>query len=303
VAQLNAFSPAYRHAARELLARLATMCDGVRCDMAMLLTNRVFPRTWDGLADPVPETEFWEEVMPAAREANPEFRFIAEVYWDMERALQAQGFDFCYDKRLYDHLIHGPGPAVRDRLGGDASFQERLVRFVENHDEHRAAAAFPPHRLQAALVLTMAAPGAMLLHDGQMEGRRLRLPVQLGRRPSEPVDEAMRTFHAALLAEHGAIFRKGSWRLCPTSGWEDNQSHANLAAFAWEHDRERRLVVVNLSEEASQGYVQTGWEGLTGEVLFTDTLQGTSFRRKGPDLAALYVDLPGFGYHFLRLEH
>jgi glycosidase len=54
VVQLNAFSPELRAAVRALLARLAGMCDGVRCDMAMLMTNEVFSRTW-GLEPPAEE--------------------------------------------------------------------------------------------------------------------------------------------------------------------------------------------------------------------------------------------------------
>ena len=35
---------------------------------------------------------------------------MAEAYWDLEWALQQQGFDYCYDKRLYDRLVTGDAP-------------------------------------------------------------------------------------------------------------------------------------------------------------------------------------------------
>jgi len=36
----------------------------------------------------------------------PDLLFMAEAYWDMEWTLQEQGFELCYDKRLYDRLAH-----------------------------------------------------------------------------------------------------------------------------------------------------------------------------------------------------
>ena len=46
VLQLNAFSPALRDAAGETVIAIGDQCDGLRCDMAMLMTNEVFARTW-----------------------------------------------------------------------------------------------------------------------------------------------------------------------------------------------------------------------------------------------------------------
>src|SRR5690348_16799712 len=48
VVQLNAFSPAVRAATVRTLTDIADQCDGVRCDMAMLMTNQVFAKTWGG---------------------------------------------------------------------------------------------------------------------------------------------------------------------------------------------------------------------------------------------------------------
>jgi hypothetical protein len=309
VAQLNAFSPELRALASEVMARLATMCDGVRCDMAMLLLNDVFERTWGQRAGARPPEEYWQEVLPRAKAANPDFLCIAESYWNMEYTLQTLGFDFCYDKRLYERLqdvaIHGPEGKVREHLAGDPGYEEKLLRFVENHDEPRAVTVFPDKALlRAAVVLTLAAPGARLVHDGQLEGRKVKLPVQLGRRPSEAVDDDLLGFMKRLLAEHHCpAFRNGTWRLCPTSGWPDNQSHHNLVAFAWQQGQERRLAVVNLSPSGSQGFVHTGWDDVAGHCRLKDGVQDQSFECDASDLASsLYVGLAGFGFHFLRVE-
>ena len=129
------------------------------------------------------------------RASHPGFLFMAEAYWDLEWELQQQGFDFCYDKKLYDRLEHGPAENVRLHLCADLAYQERLVRFIENHDEPRAAATFPPEKARAAAVLATTLPGAVLLHEGQFEGRKVRLPVFLARRPDEPPDTELRAFY------------------------------------------------------------------------------------------------------------
>src|SRR5215203_104637 len=121
---------------KELL-RISDQCDGVRCDMAMLILPEVFEKTWGRIAQP-----FWPIITKKIREKNPDFLFMAEVYWDMEWTLQQQGFDYAYDKRLYDRLREGHAKAVREHFFAELEYQDRLARFLENHDEPRAAATF-----------------------------------------------------------------------------------------------------------------------------------------------------------------
>ncbi len=125
-------------------APIADQCDGVRCDMAMLMMNDVFERTWGERAGPRPADDYWPTLIADVKRTHPGFVFMAEAYWDLEYALQQQGFDYCYDKRLYDRLVHEGAESVRGHLTADIGYQERLVRFVENHDEPRAAATFAP---------------------------------------------------------------------------------------------------------------------------------------------------------------
>ncbi len=142
------------------------------------LLPEVFERTWGIRAEP-----FWPGAIDAVRRAHPKFVFLAEVYWDMEWTLQRQGFDYTYDKRLYDRLRESPARPVREHLAADLDFQNRSARFLENHDEPRAAATFAPEIHAAAAVITFLAPGLRLFHDGQFEGRKVRISPHLVRRP------------------------------------------------------------------------------------------------------------------------
>ena len=245
VVQLNAHAPALREAVADTLIGIGDQCDGLRCDMAMLMTNEVFARTWGDRAGAGPSDEYWVDVIARARAVHPELIFIAEAYWDMEWALQQQGFDYCYDKRLYDRLVHEPAECVRAHLQADADYQERLLRFIENHDEPRAAATFGRAQARAAAVAMSTLQGARLYHDGQLEGRRTRVPVFLGRGPDEPPDPDLRSFYARLLrAVADSDLRHGDWRLCPCEGWPDNDSFTRLAAWCWSSPGSRHLIVV-----------------------------------------------------------
>ena len=212
VLQLNAFQPGLRQAVIETISSIASQCDGIRCDMAMLLLNAIFERTWGSRAGQRPATEYWVDVITAIKKAHPGFLFMAEAYWDLEWELQQQGFDFCYDKKLYDRLEHGNAESVRLHLCADLAYQKKLLRFIENHDEPRAAATFSPAKERAAAVTMSTLPGARLFHEGQFEGRKIRPPVFLGRRPHEPVDEGLQSFYAKLLETiDSPVFRDGQW--------------------------------------------------------------------------------------------
>ena len=152
VLQLDAFAPALRAATVDILSDIAGQCDGIRCDMAMLMMNDVFSRTWGGQVGPPPAEEFWTEVVPELRARHPGVVLLAEAYWDREWDLQQQGFDFCYDKRLYDRLTAADAPLVRQHLLAPQAYQTRLVRFVENHDEPRVASVLPEPAQRANLV-------------------------------------------------------------------------------------------------------------------------------------------------------
>ncbi len=304
VLQLNAFDPGLRRAVVETLLSIAGQSDGVRCDMAMLLLNAVFERTWAGRTGPRPETEYWSDVIPAVKKANPDFLFMAEAYWDLEWELQQKGFDFCYDKRLYDRLEHDNAESVRLHLCADPAYQEKLVRFIENHDEPRAAATFSAPREQAAAVVTSTLPGARLFYEGQFEGRKVRPPVFLGRRPQEPVDQHLRAFYERLLRVIDTpVFRDGKWSLCERTGWDDNPSWQNLVGWNWAKGEERYLIVVNLSARPAQARVHVPWTDIQGETLsLVDTFSDATYKRTGDEmhLEGLYVELDPWGFHFFQ---
>jgi glycosidase len=301
--QLDYGNPRLQDAMVGELQRIAGQCDGVRCDMAMLVLPEIFQRTWGIQAEP-----FWRKAIGAVRREHPSFLFMAEAYWDMEWTLQQEGFDYAYDKRLFDRLREQRARPVREHLCADMNYQDKLVRFLENHDEPRAAATFAPEVHLAAAVLTYLSPGARFFHQGQLEGRRVRISPHLARAPEEPVDNTLAEFYAQLLAVlRRPVPRDGNWSLLecvPT--WDGNDTSDNFIAFRWESSaRQWLLVAVNYSPRQSQCFVRLPFPQIAGCALrLQDLLSAAVFDRPGDDLLArgLFLDMPAWGHHVFEVE-
>ncbi len=286
----------------ELIA-IAGQCDGVRCDMAMLLLPDIFQRTWGIVAEP-----FWPAAIAAVRRVHPDFTFLAEAYWELEWELQQQGFDYCYDKRLYDRLRSGNAGSLRAHLMAGLDYQDRLARFLENHDELRAMAIFPWPRHQAAAVVTCFAPGLRFFHQGQLEGARIHLPVHLCRGPVEPRDAAVAAFYDRLLAAGQCdVFRNGDWSLIePRPVWDGNPTWQDFIAYGWRTaNGPSHVVVVNYSDHQAQCRLRLPFAGLAGvRWRLVDTLGSEVYERDGRELTdpGLYIDLAAWRYNVFRLE-
>jgi alpha amylase-like protein len=300
--QLDYGNSATQDAMRGELLRIAGQCDGVRCDMAMLVLPDVFERTW-GRRAPL----FWPDTTRAVRERNPGFCFMAEVYWDLEWTMQQQGFDYAYDKRLYDRLREGHARPVREHLLAGLDYQDKLARFMENHDEPRAAGTFSPAMHQAAAIVTYLTPGLRFFHQGQFEGHRKRISPHLVRAPLEPTDGALKRFYDQLLAVvDETTVRDGEWRLLEcVPAWDGNWTWDGFIACAWQHKDELLLVVVNYAGNQGQCHVRLPFAHLSSrEVRLNDLMSGARYQRSGSDLTStgLYVDLPSWGYHVFEAE-
>jgi glycosidase len=296
--QLNYANPDLQAARRTELLAIAGQCDGLRCDMAMLLLPDVFQRTWG--VTPAP---FWPTAISTVRRMYPAFTFLAEAYWDLEWELQQQGFDYCYDKRLYDRLHSGDAGAIRAHLGAGLDYQDRLARFLENHDEPRATRfAWPRH--QAAAIVTYFAPGLRFFQQGQLDGARVRLPVHLRRGPVEPRDPDVAAFYDRLLR---ILFRDGAWSLiAPQPAWTGNPSWQDFISYAWRApDGARYLVVVNYSDHQAQCRLPLPFAGLEGgRFRLVDVMGSEVYCRDGGELIdpGLYIDLGAWRYNLFRLE-
>jgi glycosidase len=295
---------------REVLRTVAARCDGVRCDMAMLVLRDVFAKTWatHPRTAPAATTEFWADAIAEVKRQFPGFVFLAEVYWDQEQNLQRLGFDFTYDKWLYDHLAYDNYAETQNHLvEAERGFLRRCVHFIENHDEQRAATRFLLDEHRVAALLTLGLPGMRFVHQGQLEGARVHLPVQLARRPVEPEDARIAAFYEELLAALNATaVGRGEFEILrPRSAWSQNSTDHCFVIVQWQAAPDAfDLVVVNLSAHPSQCYVTPTIAGLGRRGWKMEDLLGEEkYWRSGNEMLArgLYLALPPRGaqlFHF-----
>lgn len=290
--QLNYANPATQQAMISELLKISGQCDGVRCDMAMLILPDVFEKTWGK-----PAPAFWPKAIEQVQSKIPYFCFMAEVYWDLEWTLQQQGFDYTYDKRLYDRLEHRHTRAAREHLHADMNYLNKMVHFLENHDEPRAATTFPPDVHQAAAAISYLSPGMRFFHQGQLQGYTKRISPHLCRGPNEPVNQKFQEFYDRLLVIlQKPIVREGAWQFLDCNpAWEGNWTSDCFIASAWHHiEAEWLLTVVNYAPNQSQCYVKlpivtlrdSQWE-------FQDLNASTSYERDGDTLYSkgLFLDM------------
>lgn len=282
------------------LQSIANRCDGVRCDMAMLLLQDVFAAQWRDFPAPQPaaEGEFWSNLIHQIRQRQRDFLFLAEAYWGLENRLVKLGFDFAYDKTLYDHLTTGNVADLRAHLASlSKEFLAASAHFLENHDEPRVAGLlqFPEHRAAALTILGL--PGLRLLHDGQLTGARLHQPVQACCLSPEAPDEDLTVLYRRLLValKSTAVGHGTPTVLVTHPAWPGNPSHENLIVVQWRSQMDDfELVVANLAPHRCQAFlILTVPDLAEHNWRMNDLLGSEEYQRYGDDLAqqGLYLDV------------
>lgn len=303
--QLNHFNMETRRFMIDTIKDLTEFCDGVRCDMAMLSLNNVFDNTWSGVLNynqyEKPSVEFWKECIDEVKALRKDFIFIGEAYWDLEWELQKLGFDYTYDKKLLDRLKVGHLPEIKGHLKADEEYQKKSVRFIENHDEERSICSLGSDKTKAAAVIMSTVSGMKLYYDGQFEGKKIKLPVQLGREPKEGINDCISNLYNSLLnATNNEIFKKGEFKLVEIfPSWKGNKSYNNLIAWTMTYKGRKRLVVVNYSREVSQCRVKIDVKNYPTKFKLKDLLNSKTYYRKTEEVKSegLFIELGPFKSH------
>merc|ERR1740121_1502114 len=146
----------------------------------------------------------------------------------------------------------------------------RMCHFVENHDEPRAAHSF----------------------GGQYDGLKNRLGVHLRRGMPEARNASTHAQYTKLMGvlSH-TIFHEGAWALIDVPQPTDA---SRLFAWRWEHDGEKRLVVVNLGDQQDTGSIKVDdavGDESSGDVHITDLLADLTFTRKAADMRGAGMSL------------
>lgn len=285
----------------DAMLSVADRCDGVRCDMAMLILSHVFTRTWGGEM-----REFWPTAVQKIRAKYPEFVFVAEVYWGLDKELTDMGFNFTYDKEPLDWAV-GPTGYSRVQFDYDEEKHRCRLRFLENHDEERIASrlSFAMHKAAATWVYLL--PSANLFYIGQVFGNKLKAPVQLLRMPKEEPDAEIVQFYDKILPVLGMpATTDGKWTFFhPRQAWQGNETHWQILSQGWDFNDQHLRVFVNWADYRSQCWVDLGFGNLQGmEVILRDRLSSKVYIRDGMELMlrGLYLDMEPWESHIFECE-
>jgi len=303
--QVNYFSETGRDFMYNRLETISKLCDGVRCDMAMLADSFVFQKTWGSVIERhnliKPKTEFWKEAISKIKDELKDFIFIAEVYWDKEWQLQQLGFDYTYDKKLLERLISNDINEIKAHLWASDDFQKKCLRFLENHDEQRSLKVFGEQKIRAAVVALLTLQGMKLINDGQCDGKLTKLPVQLGREPKEASNRDLRLFYDKVYSiTQKDIFHTGRWEpIEPDPAWEGSTGNENILSWLWSKDDDRILVIINYSDQSTQCSIKFDTKQFENEFPLKDLLNDIEYIRSAKEInnIGLYIDLEPYKSH------
>ncbi len=308
--QVNYFSESARDFMIEILKNTSKMCDGVRCDMTMLPMNNVFKNTWrkplEMLGVDKTEEEFWIKSIKQTKEIKNDFLFIAEAYWDTEWELQQFGFDYTYDKRLLDRLEFGDAEIILRHLLAENQFQQKAIRFIENHDEKRATTTFGIQKSKAAAVVMSTIQGGTLFHDGQFEGRDVKLPVQLGREPNEKINNSLKDFYDDLLViVNHPVFNDGLWNLLVPVQLDEDFTYKSILAWEWILGSDRRIIVINYSNSSAYCRIKFLLDSIKEKIVLVDLLHNQEYERDAKEIIddGLFIHLGAFESHIFKIKN
>ena len=300
VAQLNYFNPETRQLMQEQMLKIASLSDGMRCDVAFMVSNSFFELSWKNELQyynyTTPSTDFWEVSIAEVKRQYPNTIFLAEVYGSYVVDMITQGFDYVYDRDLLTHLTNGNVDEVRAYLYSTAEYEQYMARFLENHDENRAASFFKNRTTitNAAALIAYTVPGMRFLFQDFQFGYKFKLEVHLRRSYDEPKDqEAVEFYEKYLSIFTSDVFKYGEFEMVEVKGDDAYM----FVAWKWKYGKEKRVVIVNFDNNQRECFVvvKDAGEGKE-EVAMEEMLSGVKITRKSKEVQeeGLFVIVKGY---------
>ena len=160
------------------------------------------------------------------------------------------GFDYCYDKDYYDALKTKNAKLLIGNLSQPLDFQQHLLRFIENHDEPRAASVFGYEHHKLAALLLMTSPGAKMYYMGQFEGYKHFTPVHTSVAASDKLDPVISDYYLSLRQRlHLITSDVSDWCLLKpeTELSIMTKSTNEVIVYCWFNQNDKYLSIANLS--------------------------------------------------------
>jgi hypothetical protein len=160
--------------------------------------------------------------------------------------------------------------------------------------------------MEAAAVLTATVPGATLFHEGQFEGNSMKVPIQLTRKPAEPVNNDIKDFYQMLLKEiKEDIYHQGDWKLLDVFSTEDNEdTHHNIIAYQWTLQKRQKIIAANLADQDSYAYIRPILHPGKDAYTLVDRITNERHERKVSEVntKGLYIKLAPYKAHIFDVR-
>eukprot|EP01125_Pyxidicula_operculata_P014837 TRINITY_DN4994_c0_g1_i1.p1 TRINITY_DN4994_c0_g1~~TRINITY_DN4994_c0_g1_i1.p1 ORF type:complete len:512 (+),score=87.70 TRINITY_DN4994_c0_g1_i1:405-1940(+) len=290
-AQYNYWNMNFRTVITKNILKIASLSDYIRCDMAYLLLNDNINSIWSSQLSywgySRPSTEFWSDAISYVKSQYPNVQFLGEVYSPWQQALQNVGFDFTYDKTLYDHLSGYNLDDIRSYISNTPlSFHQKSAHFVENHDEPRAAYHFGTnYKADAAAIISMTLPGMRFYFMGQEDGYYNKLDIHLRRAAPEAIHDGVPQFYSKFVNILSMdVFHSGVWTYLTVGNSGDSW---RLMAWKWALAAQKVLVVINFSDtDGSGSVVLSDAQPINGNdtIPVTELFSNTVYQRSAKEM-------------------
>ncbi|MCJ7424576.1 hypothetical protein MUP01_09970, partial [Candidatus Bathyarchaeota archaeon] len=200
----------------------------------------------------------------------------------------------------------GTSQDVRTYLISESDYEDHYIRFIENHDELRAIEAFGREKSKAAAVIFSTLMGLRFFHDGQLEGRSIRIPLQLSHVQLEKDDQEIFDHYMKLLKlANDRILHDGEWILLDSRNVSnEDRTNDNLLSWAWKFGDSFKIIVVNYSGITSQGFIKMPTDFEDCSIVFFDELTGEKYVYRLDKILneGLYIRLEPFQSHFFSVQ-
>jgi hypothetical protein len=148
-------------------------------------------------------------------------------------------------------------------------------------------------------------PGMRFYHQGELEGRKIFLPIELRRAAPEEPDAATVTFFSKILRlTNEDVFHCGTWSMLPVAPVGDS-TFENLIAYEWRSGTAWKMIVANLSGNPAQGRIPLDDRvSPAKQYIFDDQLNAVPYQRDGNELhnSGLFVRREAFDAHLFDVR-
>lgn len=247
VAQLNYMNEEMRNSRIQILLKMASQCDGIRCDVAFAVLNDIFWGKWHFELEKCGyhklKTEFWSDAISEVKKKYANCVFLAESNYDSDGSLGKCGFDYVYNRIIFTELEKTkPDYLTRIRKVINDPEISRYAQMIENHDEKRSLKtySYDPKKEHCAAVICLTLPGLRLINQDQWCGYKYEIGVHLRRAVKEKPNEEFVSFYEKLFnILEKDILKDGNYSVN-----NENDFSKDSSILSWKYEKNGNFVSV-----------------------------------------------------------